>query len=201
MSVLLIINMTLLSNFLLPFKLSMKKPFDLIVAIDEKNGIGKQGRLPWTLSKDMQHFKAVTMKTSSHDRVNAVVMGRKTWESIPEKFRPLAGRLNLVLTKNKDYQLPNGVLSVQDLDAALDLLNGQDYQAKIAAIFVIGGASVYHHAIGHPLCRKIYVTKIEDDFLCDTFFPSFEDQFQLVDQSVRFCEKGINYFFCEYKRF
>jgi dihydrofolate reductase len=176
------------------------KPFNLIVAIDQKNGIGKQGKLPWALSGDMQHFKAITLKTDRKGYVNAVVMGRRTWESIPQKFRPLTKRFNIVLTKNDRYALPEGVLSAQSLERAIEVLGHSEEERQIDHIFVIGGASVYQEAIEHPLCQKIYLTNVEGDFLCDAFFPEFKKNFKQVDASPSFCEKGITYSFCTYVR-
>lgn len=81
--------------------MSADKSLSVIVATTSRGGIGKDGALPWTLPEDMAHFKKVTtaLPPGVVDRSNAVIMGRKTWESIPEKFRPLPGRINVVLTK------------------------------------------------------------------------------------------------------
>ena len=146
----------------------------------------------------MQHFKSVTLATALKGFMNAVVMGRKTWESIPEKFRPLANRLNVVLTRNKDSILPAGVLRASSFAKALELLGTQD--KKIDHIFIIGGASVYQEAIVHPFCQKIYVTKVQGDFSCDTFFPEFKSTFKEIECSSSCCECGKTYSFSVYAR-
>ena len=73
--------------------------FQLVVAATRKLGIGKAGSMPWKLPGDMAYFKEITSKTADSGKQNAVIMGRKTWESIPPKFRPLPGRINVVLTR------------------------------------------------------------------------------------------------------
>ena len=176
------------------------KTFDLIVAIDEKNGIGKCGQLPWNLPGDMRHFKAITQKTSRKDCTNAVVMGRKTWESLPERFRPLVDRLNVVLTGNDNYPLPADVLRASSLEKAMERLCAGELEKNVDQVFVIGGASVYREAIAHPLCKKIYVTAIQGDFSCDAFFPFFQKNFKQVDSSPDICENGLRYSFCIYER-
>ncbi|MFH4974016.1 hypothetical protein AB6A40_000725 [Gnathostoma spinigerum] len=72
---------------------------NIIVALDSVNGIGKDGTLPWNLPRDVAHFNSMTTKTSDPNKRNAVLMGRKVWESIPAKWRPLKGRFNVVLSK------------------------------------------------------------------------------------------------------
>jgi dihydrofolate reductase/thymidylate synthase len=79
--------------------------FTIVVAYTRRMGIGKDGGLPWRpLKNDMARFKRITMGSLSKDKFNVVIMGRKTWESIPEKFRPLPGRINIVLSRNPDIK-------------------------------------------------------------------------------------------------
>ena len=81
----------------------MMKPFSIVVAIDSQHGIGKNNDLPWHLPADLKHFKFITTNSAVGKR-NVVVMGRKTWDSIPEKFRPLPNRTNVVLSKSADVR-------------------------------------------------------------------------------------------------
>lgn len=178
----------------------MPKKFSIIVAVDQKNGIGKDGKMPWVLPSDMKHFKAVTLSSAAGGKINAVIMGRKTWESLPDKWRPLPGRLNVVLTKNRHYPLPADVLKFHDLDESLHSLNSGEYQEKIDQIFVVGGANVYAQAVAHPLCQKIYLTSIAKDFDCDVSFPDLGRDFKQKERSAPISENGINYFFTLYER-
>ena len=123
------------------------KPLCLIVACTQDGGIGKGGQLPWRIPGDMAFFKRVTTDTPSgeKERLNAVIMGRKTWESIPAKFRPLPDRVNVVLSRNSAaLDLPTNVLSAASLHDALSTL---DARMDIEQSFVIGGAEVYKEAL------------------------------------------------------
>jgi dihydrofolate reductase len=173
------------------------KNFSIIVAFDEVQGIGKAGLLPWHLPADLKHFKEVTM-ASRGGSSNAVIMGRKTWESIPDKFRPLPGRLNIVITSQEAYALPQGVLRASSLDNALEVVsNKQDM--NIMDVFVIGGAQVFAEAIAHPLCKKIYLTRIYGRFDCDVFFPVIPLKFVEKDSSRKYQEneKTFSFFMLE----
>ena len=176
------------------------KSFNIIVAFDSKRGIGKNGKLPWKMPGDLKHFKDITCKTVSGDKQNAVIMGRKTWESLPEQFRPLPGRVNIVITKNDKLNLPQGVLRVSSLDMAFEILESSDLQSKIGGVFVIGGGSVFFDAINKPQCKKIYATHILSEFDCDVFFPEFQDTFSLTASSSHQSEQSTEYYFAEYKQ-
>jgi dihydrofolate reductase / thymidylate synthase len=172
-------------------------PFSIVVAADEADGIGKDGRLPWHLSGDMAFFKRLTMEPPAPSLHNAVVMGRKTWESISPKFRPLAGRLNVVITGNDQFDVP-GVLRVESFDAALMRLAGV---ADLGRVFVIGGAQVYRQALDHPDLEFIFLTRVHATFDCDTTFGAIPAGFGLVSSSPRHDEGGIPYEFQVYRHF
>ncbi len=165
--------------------------FDIVVAADKKRGIGKDGRLPWHLPGDLKYFRKLTTTTKSGSYQNAVIMGRKTWESIPDKHRPLNGRLNVVLTKDQNYKVPDGVLKVASLDAALDLL--EDF--PVENCFILGGGQIYDLALRHDRLRKVYLTEVDAELNCDTFLPDFERAFEQVFESVPHEENGLNYKF------
>lgn len=169
--------------------------FDIIVAVDNKNGIGKNGKLPWRLPEDMAHFKQITTRVEDPLKKNAVLMGRKTWDSIPKKFRPLPDRLNIVLTRQEDLALPNDVLLYHSLDSVLKSLSFQHDPWQVETFFLIGGASLYEQVLNRHACRRIYLTKIYHDFDCDTFFPKIDEHFSWQQTSERLQSKDAEYQF------
>eukprot|EP00983_Pelagomonas_calceolata_P026262 824750-Pelagomonas_calceolata.AAC.1 len=119
--------------------------FQLVVAASKNGlGIGKDGGLPWKLPGDMAYFKELTLRTHDEKKQNAVIMGRKTWESIPPKFRPLPGRLNIVLSRSGAAQVTaEGAHHVcSSLEDAVALLSTPEMQARVENQFVIGGGQV-----------------------------------------------------------
>ncbi len=128
----------------------------LIAALARNRVIGAGQALPWHLPQDMAHFRRAT---TGH----AVLMGRKTWESLPAKFRPLPGRRNVVLTRRAGYQAAGAEVATS-LGAALQRLHDAD------KVFVIGGAEVYAQAL--PLADELLLTEIDRDFHGDAYFPA-----------------------------
>jgi dihydrofolate reductase len=161
-------------------------PLTLILAATPSLGIGKNGTLPWPqLKKEMGYFARVTNRVPSSQRgkINAVIMGRKTWDSIPEKFRPLKGRLNVVITRvpanftaARSLSQANieGPLAVGSLESALEKLGELSESAEggrdIHRVFVIGGSSIYNAALALPQTDRVLLTSIEKEYECDTFF-------------------------------
>lgn len=171
----------------------MKTPIYLIVAADIKNGIGIKGKLPWKLAKDMAFFKKKTIKTQDTNKLNIVLMGRTTWESIPEDHRPLQARKNVVLTRKKDY-VAEGATVVNSIDDAIAEAN-----ERIESIYVIGGAKVYEQFMKRRDLTGIYLTKIEREYKCDAFFPKIPPLFK--SKKLRYLEEdGVRYAFLLYKK-
>ena len=166
--------------------------FSIIVAIDKFRGIGKAGAIPWHCSADLKHFAGVTTRTGDETKQNAVIMGRKTWESLPEKYRPLPRRLNIVISRNQDLVLPEGVMLASSLDQAL---RSGDVEER----FVIGGGQLFAEAITRPDCDKLYITEIDQAFDCDTFFPEIPKEFIVTEQSDWMEEGEIQYRFVTYR--
>lgn len=171
--------------------------FSLVVAADKNNGIGKNNTLVWKLPADMKFFADVTTRTHDGGQ-NAVIMGRNTWESLPLKHRPLKNRINVVLSRNHDLQLPEGVILAGSLDEAMQKLG--TYK-NLEHVFVIGGARVFEEAIKHHECQTIYLTRLRQTFDCDVFFPPIdENMFVLKERSGTKHENGIDFEFLTYER-
>lgn len=135
----------------------------LIVAIAENYGIGKDNDLLWHLPNDMRYFKE---KTLNHH----IITGRKNYISIPEKYRPLVNRTNVVLTRNVDFK-ENGCIIKHNLKDAIAYAksNGE------TELFIIGGGQIYKEALAENLIDKMYVTHVHKTFDADTFFPEIDD--------------------------
>ncbi|OIU71316.1 dihydrofolate reductase [Rossellomorea aquimaris] len=156
-----------------------------IVAMDSKSAIGKNNELPWHLPADLAFFKKTTMG-------KPIIMGRKTFESIG---RPLPGRENIVITRDKDF-VAEGCNVIHDLKKITQLGAGQEEE-----IFVIGGAEIFNEML--PYADRLYVTKIEEEFDGDTFFPPFDKE----EWELKSKEKGpkddknpYDYYFMTYDR-
>lgn len=130
----------------------------IIVAADENNGIGYRNQLPWRLSNDLQRFKQLTTG-------NVVVMGRKTWESLPKK--PLPERINIVLTRNP-ISLPAEVMVFNSVDELIQ----HNFAPK--TVFIIGGAEIYRQFF--PLASTLYLTRVHGKFETDTYLEGFNPQ-------------------------
>jgi dihydrofolate reductase len=165
-----------------------------VVAADEKKGIGIDGSLPWRLKDDMRFFKEVTIKTKDPSKKNMVIMGRTTWESIPEKHRPLKDRVNIVLTRNSDYQA-EGAKKCSSLH---DAIEQADY--SIETCFIIGGGSIYRQVIHDPVLTGIYLTQVKKEFKCDTFFPTIPDIFSKVTSLGEVEEDEAKYEYLLYEK-
>lgn len=130
----------------------------LIAALSRNRCIGKQGRLPWHIPEDLKHFRTLTSG-------KPVLMGRKTWESLPDQFRPLPNRTNIVLTRQADYALPENVERYSSLQDAIAAHAGED-------LFVIGGGDIYAAALPHA--TRLELTHVDQDVAGDAFFPTFD---------------------------
>jgi len=175
-------------------------PVHIIVAIDEKRGIGKNGELPWRLTGDLKHFQERTITTSTEGKKNVVVMGRKTWQSIPKQFQPLHDRINVILTHNPNFDVPEEVLKAESFNKVLEMVQSERLKNIIETVFVIGGQQIYEETLKHSECNKLYVTQVKGTFHCDTFFPDFHEDFTKVQSSTNHNEGPVIYHFEEYER-
>lgn len=152
-----------------------------IAAISKNNCIGKDGDLPWYIPEDMKRFKGLTKKST-------VLMGRKTWESIPEEYRPLPERKNLVLTRQENYEVPAEVKVYDNIKDAIENHRDED-------IMVAGGESVYKNTM--DMADKLFITHVEQEVeKCDAFYPKIRgDKWQEIER-----ESHDGFTFVTYKR-
>jgi dihydrofolate reductase/thymidylate synthase len=143
--------------------------FSLIVCCDKNYGIGKDNKLPWNYSKDMEFFKSKTLQNVDNNKMNVVIMGNNTYKSIPNKFKPLKNRFNLVLTKEKLTSNYENLLYFNNIyDILLYLDNNKDY---FNDVYIIGGNQIYNIFLDLHIIKYIYITMISElDYNCDTFF-------------------------------
>lgn len=169
-------------------------PLYIIVATDHNLGIGKNGKMPWGFQKEMKHFREVTMATQNPAKQNMVLMGRTTWESIPEAHRPLKNRKNVVLTRTPDFHA-EGAETALSLDKAL-----QRADESIESIFIIGGGKVYAEALTLASLDGIYLTRIDKIYECDTYFPVIPEVFSDKEKLGGDSEDGVDFEYLLYRR-
>ena len=158
----------------------------LIAALDRARGIGRDNELLARIPEDMARFKALTLG-------HTVIMGRKTWDSIPARFRPLVQRRNLVLSRQPGLQL-DGAEVFSSLEAALASCGAQEQ------VFVMGGAQVYAQAL--PLAQVLELTEIEHQFEADAFFPAVDATLfgEVRRETLQLPAQGWDIHFVRYER-
>ena len=156
-----------------------------MAAVARGGVIGLEGGLPWRIPEDMRHFRELTIG-------HPVIMGRRTWDSLPERFRPLPGRRNVVVTRNAAWR-EDGAERAGSLEDALRLLDGAP------RVFVIGGAELY--AVTLSLADELLLTEIDADVEGDTLFPPWERRaFEETSREHQVSEAGIPFSFATYRR-
>ena len=157
----------------------------LVAAVARGGVIGRDSGIPWRLPEDMQRFRTLTMG-------HPVVMGRRTWESLPDQFRPLPGRGNVVVTRNSDWSA-QGADRAGSIEDALRLLEGE------GTVFVIGGGEIYAAAL--PSADELLLTEIDAEIEGDTYFPNWDpDDFEEVARERHVSSDGVGYSFVTYER-
>ena len=155
----------------------------LIFARASNGVIGANNTLPWHLPEDLAHFKRVTLG-------QPVIMGRKTWDSLPARFRPLPGRLNIVITRQTDWQA-EGALRAGSIEEAIHLCG------DAPDAWIMGGAEIYRQA--EPLASTAVVTEIDADFEGDAFAPVLGDTWQEIQRESHVGVDGLNFSFVTYQ--
>uniref|UniRef100_A0A2K5HIB7 Dihydrofolate reductase n=1 Tax=Colobus angolensis palliatus TaxID=336983 RepID=A0A2K5HIB7_COLAP len=174
----------------------MVRSLNCIVAVSQNMGIGKNGDLPWPpLRNEFRYFQRMTTTSSVEGKQNLVIMGKKTWFSIPEKNRPLKGRINLVLSRELKEPPEGAHFLARSLDDALKLTEQPELANKVDMIWIVGGSHL-----------KLFVTRIMQDFESDTFLPEIDlEKYKLLPEYPGVLsdvqeEKGIKYKFEVYEK-
>ena len=155
---------------------------NMIFARAANGVIGHNNAMPWHLPEDLAHFKKLTLGCP-------VIMGRKTWDSIPAKFRPLPGRTNIVVTRQTDWHSA-GASAAHSLQAALALCDAA------SDVWIIGGAQIYAQA--EPLASRVEVTHIDKTYDGDAFAPTLGSRWQQIQKQDRVSSTGLNFSFITY---
>jgi dihydrofolate reductase len=155
----------------------------LIYARARNGTIGKDGQMPWHLPEDLAHFKRVTLG-------QPVIMGRKTWDSLPARFRPLPGRVNIVITRQSNWRC-EGALRAASMDDAMHLCG------DVPDAWIMGGAEIYRQA--EPLACTAVVTEIDADFEGDAFAPTLTSGWQEVQRERHTSASGLGFAFVTYQ--
>lgn len=164
----------------------MAMRINLILARAANGVIGLDGAMPWHLPEDMAHFKRQTAGAP-------VIMGRKTWDSIPPRFRPLAGRRNIVVTRHAEWQA-EGAERAGSLEEAIALCErGQATEA-----WVMGGAQIYAEA--EPLAQRVVLTEIDRDYEGDAWAPEFGAGWQQTARESHVAANGLPFSFVTLER-
>jgi dihydrofolate reductase/thymidylate synthase len=189
---------------------------EVVVAVDESNGIGREGQLPWHLTGDLRRFRELTTSrgrpcTTAAGRAPtgelaraadapAVLMGRRTYQSLPPTSRPLPGRLNVVLTRDPAFDLPTAVVRATTLLQALDQLTRLHARRLVGRVFAIGGAQVFAQVLALVECRCVHLTRVEHRFDCDAHLPPLEPGFRRSWRSAPQREGALRYRFELFER-
>ena len=160
----------------------------IVVAYSAGNRvIGRDGKLPWHIPEDLANFKEMTLN-------QVVIMGRKTWQSLPEKYKPLPNRINIIVTK-----FPSE--NTKDVFYEASVEDGIDLAKRLYAdkeIFLIGGAQLYKYAIDHNLADRIIASEIHEEYEGDTFFPELPNQGMELVKSHALIKKFRDFDLVEY---
>ncbi|XP_027017765.1 zgc:153031 [Tachysurus fulvidraco] len=150
------------------------KPIRLIAAACRNMGIGKKGRLPWSLPTEFQFFLNTITAVCTSGKKNLIIWGKYSWFSCPESVFPLANSLNVVLSKKLRSVPKHAHYVCEEFVSAVHLASHPPLSDLVETIWILGGAKVYKEALEHPWCDLIYLTDIMADFDCDVFFPDFD---------------------------
>lgn len=178
--------------------------YSIILACTSNGGIGLNNKIPWYIPADMKHFKTLTT-TAPDNKKNVVIMGKNTWLSLPDKYKPLPNRINIVVSSTIYIHEHNqDIVICKSLKEALDFTIENEQTYNIHNVYIIGGRRLYNEAFENILFNKVYCTYIYKpvNILCDTHIDIqlINKQFQLVKKGDLKYYNQFVYCFCEYNR-
>jgi len=178
------------------------KKFSVIISIDKKNWIWNKSWFAWEIKADTNRLEEITSNTKDLWKLNAVIIWRRVWESIPAKSKPLSDRINCIVSKklmieNKDSKIDDFVLHFNSFEHALEELENKE---NVEDIYVIWWSSVYEKALNHPLLDKIYLTEIDYNYKCDRFVEFDKSKYNIIEKWEWLEENGIKFRFVVYKK-
>ena len=165
---------------------------NIIVAMCKNRGIGFKNTIPWHLSSDLQRFKYLT---TAFKKTNNVIMGRKTWDSLPDKYKPLPKRQNIIISSKNDIIEQENVIIYNDIN-----LVKNHYKELNTNTWIIGGTQIYDYALKNDLVNTLLITVIDNNFECDVFFPKIPSNFQLRYESPYKFDNNIIYKYQQWTR-
>ena len=173
------------------------KSLNIIIAVDSKNGFSTKNTIPWRIPEDFAFFKEQTKRTRDPTKRNALIMGRVTYEMIPSRFRPLAGRKTIVVSTDTSLQYEPGVVVCDSFPAACVIANDDP---GIEEVYVCGGERIYNEALQNENCKTIYLTRVFGDFACDRFLNPIEGNWKIQPLIERHNYNSVEYQFFKYER-
>lgn len=159
---------------------------NIISAVCKKNGIGYRNTLPWHFSKDLKYFAYLTKHKPQQGEKNAIIMGRNTWNSLS---KPLPDRSNYIISNT---------LKGKHFYTSIDECISHCREKQYTNVWIIGGQQIYERAILRNDITQLYITKINKEYKCDTFFPDIPNKFQVIQREIE-KEKNVTLFFYRYK--
>ena len=172
--------------------------YNIIVCYCNNNGIGRENIIPWKITEDLKHFKFITTYNLEIDTLNTVIMGRNTWESLPDKCRPLKDRYNIVLSKQRKFKDSDKVHYISsNIENVLQHIENKKEQKEISSnVFIIGGEQIYNVFLKDysNIINKIYVTELYSTITCDKFFPKIDEYMYKINKVSEFKKDKSSYY-------
>ena len=179
------------------------KLFNIIIASTFNGGIGIDNKIPWNIKEELEYFKEITTTTNDNNKMNAVIMGRKTWDSLP--YKPLKNRINIVISNSiNDTNVNKHIYFFNNLDNAFTFCN---FFAKLDKIFIIGGESIYNECIFNEkyniYMHNIYLSLIKTNYNCDKFIDIkyILSNYYIDKNLIKFNENYISLIASNYKKY